>query len=39
MRIFELPAKMYWELYLKENPSAEQDGATLQGALDQFLKL
>ena len=33
-----LVAKHYWLEYLKENPYAEQQGATLQSALDQFKK-
>ena len=39
MRYFELPAKMYWEQYLVSNPPARFEGATLQSALNQFLKL
>lgn len=39
MRYYVLPAKFYWEEYLKVNPKAEQEGATLQSALDQMKKL
>lgn len=31
-------AKDYWLAYLKDNPSAEENGATLQSALEQFRK-
>ena len=27
-----------WEIYLRTNPKAEADGATLQSALDQFME-
>src|SRR4030065_696951 len=36
MRFYEIVAKVSWENYLKENPSAKKDGATLQSALEQF---
>lgn len=39
MRYFELPAKIYWEAYLKTNPKAKTEGATLQSSLEQFKKL
>lgn len=35
----QLIAKTVWEEYLKDNPKAEQDGATLQSVLNQFKKL
>jgi hypothetical protein len=39
MRFYEIVAKVSWDNYLKINPSARKDGATLQSALDQFLEL
>lgn len=39
MRFYEIAAKTSWENYLKVNPSAKKEGATLQSALDQFLDL
>jgi len=39
MRFYEIVAKTCWENYLKVNPSAKKDGATLQSALDQFVEL
>jgi len=39
MRFYEIVAKVSWENYLKVNPSAKKDGATLQSALDQFVEL
>ncbi len=39
MRYLELPANMYWQMYLKENPKAEQEWATLQSALKQMKDL
>lgn len=38
MRFLEISGKSMWEVYLKENPKAEEEGATLQSALDQFTK-
>ncbi len=34
----ECAAREYWFEYLKQNPQAEKNGATLQSALDQFKK-
>lgn len=39
MRYYEIQAKVSWENYLKENPSAQKEWATLQSALSQFVKL
>lgn len=39
MRFFEFPARNFWQQYLKVNPKAKTEGATLQSVLDQFLKL
>jgi len=38
MRFLEISGKTMWEVYLKENPNAESEGATLQSALDQFIE-
>lgn len=38
-RYYEIPAEWQWENYLKINPKAEEEGATLQSALDQFTEL
>lgn len=35
----QLLAKTVWEEYLKENPRAEKEGATLQSALNQFKRM
>lgn len=39
MRYFEIPGEGMWETYLKTNPKAESEGATLQSALDQFMEV
>jgi len=39
MRFYEIPGESMWETYLKVNPSAQKDGATLQSALEQFVEL
>jgi len=39
MRYYEFQASNFWIQYIQVNPSAERDGATLQGALDQMLKM
>lgn len=39
MRFYEIPAEGQWENYLKVNPNAEHEGATLQSAIDQFIDL
>lgn len=39
MRFYEIPWEGMWENYLKVNPSAEKQGATLQSALEQFMEL
>jgi len=39
MRFYEIPGKWVWENYLKVNPSARKDGATLQSVLEQFKNL
>ncbi len=39
MRFYEIAAKTSWENYIKVNPFAKKEGATLQSALDQFLEL
>ncbi len=39
MRFYEIVAKTSWDNYLKVNPFAKKEGATLQSALDQFLEL
>jgi hypothetical protein len=46
LRVAQEAAKVYveiiaadaWAEYVKENPTAQRDGATLQSALEQFLK-
>ena len=39
MRFFEFPARNFWQQFIKINPKAKTEGATLQSVLDQFLKL
>ena len=39
MRFYEFQASNFWIQYIKINPSAKKDGATLQSALDQMLKM
>ena len=39
MRSFEYNPEVSWENYLRVNPQAEKEGATLQGALDQMVDL
>jgi len=38
MRFLEISWEAMWEIYLRTNPKAEADGATLQSALDQFME-
>ena len=39
MRFYEIVAKTSWDNYIKINPAAKKEGATLQSALDQFVEL
>ena len=39
MRFYEIPGEGVWETYLKVNPQAEKEGATLQSVLEQFKEL
>lgn len=39
MRFFEIPGDGAWETYLKVNPAARKEGATLQSVLEQFKEL
>lgn len=39
MRFLEISGQAMWEHYLKENPNAESEWATLQSALEQFKKV
>lgn len=39
MRFYEIPWESMWENYLKVNPKAEQEWATLQSAMQQMLEL
>lgn len=39
MRTYEFNPEVMWENYLKVNPSAEKEGATLQGAIEQMVDL
>lgn len=36
MRFSEISGEWQWEIYLRSNPKAESEGATLQSALEQF---
>lgn len=38
MRFLEISGEAMWEIYLRKNPKAESEGATLQSALDQFIE-
>lgn len=39
MRFYEIPGEGVWETYLKINPQAEKEGATLQSVLEQFKEI
>lgn len=39
MRTYEYNPEVMWQNFLKVSPQAEQEGATLQGALEQMVEL